>query len=190
MKACLPLQYTEFNVSFRQWFYRYWIFAIQKKSFGDFYSCKCLLCVQYILQSIQNFYFRSVLLFSVDGIVRNFSVFLADISAFSPCAAADFPTLFVSFLASFRCRFSLFFCPFCSVSPSVFLSFCSFILVEVFFYFLEFQFEFLFLLAICYCNQSLSIIFSCVHHFLISPVWKHQQVICFLFCLFIIECFF
>ena len=36
---------TQFNVSVRQWFYKYWIFAVWKKSFGDFYSSKCLLCV-------------------------------------------------------------------------------------------------------------------------------------------------
>ena len=156
MKACLPLQYTEFNVSFRQWFYRYWIFAIQKKSFGDFYSSKCLLCVQYILQYIQNFYFRSVLLFLVDGIVRIFSVFLADISAFSPCAAADFPTLFVSFLACFRCRFSLFFLSFLqcfSNSP-----FCHFVVL----FQLKFSFIFLnFSLSFCFFQLYVIVINLC-----------------------------
>ena len=104
MKACLPLQYTQFNVSPCQWFYRYWIFAVWKKSFGDFCSIKCSLCLQYILQYIPyNLYFCSVLLCSVGGILRIFSAFLADISAFSPCAAANFPALFCQILNIFRC---------------------------------------------------------------------------------------
>ena len=82
---------------------------------------------------------------------------------------------FVSFLASFRCCFSLFFVLLAVFFQQPLSSFCIFILVEDVFYFLEFQFEFLFVLAICYCNQSMSIIFSCVHHFLISSVWKQQQ---------------
>ena len=105
-----------------------------------------------------------------------FSAFLADISVFSPCAAADFPSLFCQFLDIFSLPpVSLFFV----VLFAVFLqeplsSFCSFILVKVVIYFLEFWLEFLFVLAICYCNQSTSIIFNCVHHFLISATWKQQ----------------
>ena len=102
MKACLPLQYTQFNVSLCQWFYRYWIFAMIFKSFGDFCSIKCSLCLQSILQYIPyNLYFCSVLLCSVGGILRTFSAFLADISAFSPCAAANFPALFCQILNIF-----------------------------------------------------------------------------------------
>ena len=34
----------------------------------------------------------------------------------------------------------------------------------------------MFILAICYCTQSMSTIFSCVHHFLVSPAWKQQHL--------------
>ena len=69
---------------------------------SDFYYSKCLLFAYYILQYIQNFYFHCILLYSVGGILRIFIAFLADISAFSPSVAADFSTIFVSFLASFH----------------------------------------------------------------------------------------
>ena len=86
------------------------------------------------------------------------------------------PRFFVSFLE---------FCSFPSVSHfsvvlfAVFLreplfSFYSFILVKVVTYFLEFYFEFLFVRAIYHCNQFMSIIFTCVRYFLISPVSKQQ----------------
>ena len=109
----------------------------------------------------------------------DFYSFLADISAFSPCAApTNYPALFLSvswhlFVASCL-SFFVFYAVFLQQPLS---SFCSFILVKVVIYYLEVQFKFLFVLAICYCNQSMSKIFRCVHHFLISPVWKQQQTI-------------
>ena len=115
-------------------------------------------------------------------------------AVFSQWHFADFQWLSGGYFSIFTLSSCQFSCPFCQflgifsllllslffVLFAVFLqqplsSFCIFILVEDVFYFLEFQFEFLFVLAICYCNQSMSIIFSCVHHFLISPIWKQQE---------------
>ena len=45
IESMLTFVITLFNVSVRQRFYKYWIFAVWKKSFGDFYSSKCSLCV-------------------------------------------------------------------------------------------------------------------------------------------------
>ena len=106
-----------------------------------------------------------------------FSAFPTDTSVFSPCAAASFLTLFfVNFLASFCCRLSLFLSSFLQCfSNSHFCHFVVLFQLKLSFIFLDFSLKFcLFQLYICYCNQSVSIIFSCVHHFLISPVWKQQ----------------
>ena len=93
---------------------------------------------------------------------------------FYPMQPPILPAFLCQFLGIFSLPllFFLSFLQYFSTAPFVNLYF---ILVKVAFYFLEFQLEFLFVLAICYCNQSMSIIFSCIHHFLISPVWKQQQ---------------
>ena len=101
---------------------------------------------------------------------------------------ADFQCLFNRYFSIFTLCSYRFYRPFLSVSGRLFVTvslffvlfaapfvYLQFILVKVVFYFLEFQFEFLFVLAMCYCNQSMSIIFSCVHHFLISPVCQQQH---------------
>ena len=152
MKACLPLQYTQFNVSVRQQFYKYWIFAVWKKLFGNFYSSKCSFCVQYILQYIQNLYFFIILMCSVGSICKFLVAFQLIFQYFNFVQPPISPRFFVSFLE---------FCSFPSVSHfsvvlfAVFLreplfSFYIFILVKVVTYFLEFYFEFLFVLAIYY----------------------------------------
>ena len=76
IKACLPLQYTQFNVSVHQWFYMYWMFAVWKKSFGDFHSTIC-----YCNQSMS-------IIFSCDAFgFRKFNSFVLRCETFSKSIA-------------------------------------------------------------------------------------------------------
>ena len=70
----------------------------------------------------------------IEGILWIFSAFLADISAFLPSVAVDFPVFFVCFLTYFRWRSSIFFLALFAVflHQPIFL-FCTLILLEVFF---------------------------------------------------------
>ena len=140
MKECLLLKYIQFNVSLRRWFYWYWIFAVWKKLTRDFYSCKCLLCVQYIMQYTQNSYFRSILLYQSVAFCGFLVPFQRIIQHFSSSGAAYFPALFFSFLTSFCCSLPLSFQSFLQrFQPAPFVI-CIFILVV--FFFLKFTLNF------------------------------------------------
>ena len=143
MKVCLPLQNTQqFNVSGCQWFCRYWIFAVWKKSFGYFYSSKCSLCVQYILQYIQNLYFVSFCCVQLVAFCGFLDPFLRIFQHFYLMQPPIFPPFFCQFLDIFSLPLVSFFVLFCNVSAQPLSSFCSFILVKVVFIFLNFSFNF------------------------------------------------
>ena len=119
--------------------------------------------------------------YSVGGILRIFSTSRADNSVYLPCINHRFFQHVYQFLRTFRPHLSLFFVAFSTI---FFLSSCSFnlqshmqILVKTSSQICLLQFVFLFIFALCYCTQSMSVILSCVHHLLISPVWCQQQCV-------------